>query len=66
MYSMNTGINLTYWMENWNIKVGSFSYYNEKWSWTSKSTNRYVLGEGTLKNLTTRVFEMRNFYISKD
>ena len=66
MYSMNTGINLTYWMENWNIKVGSFSYYNEKWSWTSKSTNRYVLGEGTLKNLTTRVSEMRNFYISKD
>ena len=49
MYSMNTGINLTYWMENWNIKVGSFSYYNEKWSWTSKSTNRYVLGEGDLK-----------------
>ena len=40
MYSMNTGINLTYWMENWNIKVGSFSYYNERWSWTSKSTNR--------------------------
>ena len=63
MYSMNTGINLTYWMENWNIKVGSFSYYNEKWSWTSKSTNRYVLGEG---NPSTRVSEMRNFYISKD
>ena len=40
MYLMKTGLNLTYWMENWNLKVSAFSYYDGGWSWTSKLANR--------------------------